>query len=440
MKFPAQDVITKTYLEQNYKRDFLNIDCGQWTYGHPVIEVAKQDSQRKLTIGRYCSIGPNVRIFVGRQGIHQTDCLTTYPLMLAVSPSARLQGKKRTERFSASKSLPDDLDVVIGNDVWIGANVVVMAGAKIGHGAVIGAGSIVTADVPDFSVVAGSPAREIRRRHSEEVVAKILKSKWWELEPDELYEKIGENLSSSAIEDVLSLLGEQVASSIHRLTDDEKIMSFWPPKHVQEKYAGASGELLLIRTKRFVKLIENLGVFNCVPQPRILDYGCGWGRIASAINVAHSDCILDLADAWNEALDLCAANGIQNKKIKVSEILDGNDLKEEKYDAIYSFSIFTHLSKPAFDNNLEVLLNSLRSGGKLYITVRHDDFLEKFNEKNGGEPLACIGPCDFAHYFYPGCEVYGETIVGFKYLTGQFGNIKYHGLVDPFQHLYEIAR
>ncbi len=55
-------------------------------------------------------------------------------------------------------------DTVIGNDVWIGANVSIMPGVKVGNGCVIAAGSVVTKDIPDFSVVAGIPAKIIKNR------------------------------------------------------------------------------------------------------------------------------------------------------------------------------------------------------------------------------------------------------------------------------------
>jgi acetyltransferase-like isoleucine patch superfamily enzyme len=53
--------------------------------------------------------------------------------------------------------------VTIGNGVHIGVNVVILPGVEVGDGAVIGANSVVTKSVPDYTIVAGVPARPIRR-------------------------------------------------------------------------------------------------------------------------------------------------------------------------------------------------------------------------------------------------------------------------------------
>jgi hypothetical protein len=52
--------------------------------------------------------------------------------------------------------------VLIKTGAWLGHNCVVLPGVTIGRGSVIGAGSVVRSDVPDRTVVAGSPARIIR--------------------------------------------------------------------------------------------------------------------------------------------------------------------------------------------------------------------------------------------------------------------------------------
>ena len=50
------------------------------------------------------------------------------------------------------------------NNVWIATGAIVLPGVTIGEGAVVGAGSVVARDVPPWTVVAGNPAREIKKR------------------------------------------------------------------------------------------------------------------------------------------------------------------------------------------------------------------------------------------------------------------------------------
>lgn len=54
-------------------------------------------------------------------------------------------------------------EIHIGEDCWIGGNASILPGITIGRGSVVGAGSIVTKDVPDFTIVAGNPAKVIRK-------------------------------------------------------------------------------------------------------------------------------------------------------------------------------------------------------------------------------------------------------------------------------------
>ncbi len=63
------------------------------------------------------------------------------------------------------RDVPDELlPTKIGRDVWIGANAVILGGVTIGDGAVVAAGAVVTKDVEAGAVVAGVPARVVRRR------------------------------------------------------------------------------------------------------------------------------------------------------------------------------------------------------------------------------------------------------------------------------------
>jgi serine acetyltransferase len=68
------------------------------------------------------------------------------------------------ERSIASQGSYSEGPVRIGTGAWIGAHAVVLDGVQIGRGAVVAAGAVVTKDVPEFAIVAGVPARELKAR------------------------------------------------------------------------------------------------------------------------------------------------------------------------------------------------------------------------------------------------------------------------------------
>jgi phosphonate metabolism protein (transferase hexapeptide repeat family) len=67
----------------------------------------------------------------------------------------------------------------IGHDAWIGHAATVMPGVTIGPGAVVGAGAVVTRDVSPYEIVAGVPAKMIRKRFSGDAIEKLLGIAWW---------------------------------------------------------------------------------------------------------------------------------------------------------------------------------------------------------------------------------------------------------------------
>lgn len=144
---------------------------GKETYGNP--QVITWGSDSKLTIGSYCSIGGGVQILLG--GNHRTDWVTTFPFPIKWSEAVHITG------HPSSKG-----DVILGNDVWIGRQSVILSGVTIGTGAVIGCNSVVSRNVPPYTIMAGNPAKEVKKRFSPEQIERLLNSCWWDLERDQL--------------------------------------------------------------------------------------------------------------------------------------------------------------------------------------------------------------------------------------------------------------
>ena len=73
----------------------------------------------------------------------------------------------------------------IGHDAWIGAQTYIRQGVTIGNGAVIGAKSFVNKDVPPYAIVVGIPAKVLRVRFSDEIIAELNETHYWDFTPQE---------------------------------------------------------------------------------------------------------------------------------------------------------------------------------------------------------------------------------------------------------------
>ena len=61
-------------------------------------------------------------------------------------------------------------DTIVGNDVWIGQNVTILPGVHIGDGVIIGLNSVISKNVEPYTIVAGNPAKVIRKRFDDELI------------------------------------------------------------------------------------------------------------------------------------------------------------------------------------------------------------------------------------------------------------------------------
>ena len=108
----------------------------------------------QLTLGEFTAIGERVRLYnlgdmvIGSRSIISQDCYLCGGTHDYSSPTFELIRAK----------------IVIGNDVWIAAGAFIGPGVTVGDGAVVGARAVVTSDVEPWTVVAGNPARVIKKR------------------------------------------------------------------------------------------------------------------------------------------------------------------------------------------------------------------------------------------------------------------------------------
>lgn len=130
------------------------------------------------TIGKFCSIGPNL---VCGWGIHPLNGISTAPMFYSSM-------KQNGMTLSKENKIEERKPIVIGNDVFIGANVTILDGVTIGDGAVIGAGAVVSKDIPPYAVAVGVPIRILRYRFTSRQMAALNAIKWWDWKDEKLVE------------------------------------------------------------------------------------------------------------------------------------------------------------------------------------------------------------------------------------------------------------
>ena len=154
------------YTEVGSRSRLLDVEMGDYTY------VVNDSDIAYTAIGKFTSIAAMTRINPGNHPMQRaSQAHFTY------RASAYFDGASDEADFFAWRR---GHNVSIGHDVWIGHGAIVLPGRTIGTGAVVGAGSVVTKDVPDYTIVAGNPARAIRPRFPRAIAGRMLALAWWD--------------------------------------------------------------------------------------------------------------------------------------------------------------------------------------------------------------------------------------------------------------------
>ena len=194
-----------------------------------------------------------------------------------------------------------------------------------------------------------------------------------------------------------------------------------PDPALQAAWNGVSGASLAAQGAAFYRrLCARYAQHGAVPlEPaRVLDFGCGWGRLTRMLARDVAPGRLFGCDPAEAILDVCRADGVPAQLAR-SEFLPDRVPFDGPFDLAFAFSVFTHLSEAAHARCLDALHAALVPGGILVVTVRPPSYLP-----DAGAPYTFVPhAADPAHPQYGGGEMtYGETVVTLDYVRERWSD------------------
>jgi SAM-dependent methyltransferase len=221
---------------------------------------------------------------------------------------------------------------------------------------------------------------------------------------------------------------------------------------VQRNWTGNDGYALLRQTLNFVRSVRyslSLLTGQRLEGAKIMDFGCGYGRIARLMYYFTNPTNLFCVDPWDESIRLCRESRMLGNFFVSDYLPVSLPFSENRFDLIYCFSVFTHLSSRATRAALNTLRRYISPGGLLVITIRPEEYwlsakIDCSANRTADDVLAEHRKTGFAfvpHRRLPidGDITYGDTSLTFDWLSREFPTWQIVGhdrsLDDPFQIL-----
>lgn len=148
---------------------------------------------------------------------------------------------------------------------------------------------------------------------------------------------------------------------------------------IQRNWNGSSGYSLLLDSCAYMRTLESgINRFSgkSMDNKKILDFGCGWGRLIRLLYKFTAPENIYGCDPWQTSLDICQENNVA-ANFGLSDYLPKDlPFPGDKFDIIYAYSVFTHLSERAAMAAVTACRKHLKDEGIMAITIRPKSYWE----------------------------------------------------------------
>jgi SAM-dependent methyltransferase len=232
-----------------------------------------------------------------------------------------------------------------------------------------------------------------------------------------------------------------------------KWLPVMPSAAVQQSWTGNCDHELMRQSVSFIRTtVSKYHEIACKPltQGRVLDFGCGWGRLIRLLyKYVPTDHIYGV-DPKEESINLCRQTQLYGN-FSLSEYLPTTLPIDSsiKFDLIIAFSVFTHLSEKSFSVCASVIQDYLSENGVVALTIRPREYWTYIHDTSPFYAQISLSQMleDHDHKgfaFYPhqkkmimGEVTYGETTASVNFLKNTFPGLEFAGIewseADPFQ-------
>jgi len=154
-----------------------------------------------------------------------------------------------------------------------------------------------------------------------------------------------------------------------------------PKIDIQSQFTGLSEEQTFLQALTYLTLCKDQALANNChfgfhdSSQKVLDFGCGWGRITQLLAMYFKTENIIAADVMPAAINTCKQLAVQ-ASYELLKTWPPSSIQDSSIDYIFGYSVFSHLSEDNADAWIREFSRILKPGGMAFLTTRHRSFFE----------------------------------------------------------------